>query len=409
MRELLVASRVEASIGRIGAESVEVLQRVIEDAARVLEEIGIRCLDPTVRELLEGTGLAAFDETTGRIHVLRDLVRRSLQSTPKNDQFWLPTQSFGFGGTAPFFLDDRTGEHIPATPEKIRRFAATAEEIDLVSFTGRGVLLDKRNREAIQIIARTTAKTVYAGVQGPEDIEAVEELHTSRGRILIILDPVHSPLTMAENMIPRLMEAARRRIPLILASMPMPGVTAPYSMTGMLTLAFAEYLAGLVIVQTAAPGVLTLCGVFPTVTDISRQYALDFGGRSHNVANMLMSHIPMMLDIPACQSGCTTNEKALTPRAIQDAKTGHAIFKRYGCHMIRHAFGFTKDLLAFSVEKARAVAEACRQTTAADAPAIEMPVYDEDAFDALARNASSASFMTDPHTLKNVGAEFVDG
>lgn len=408
MQELLVAGRVAEAESRIGADTVGVLRRVIDDAARVLEEVGVRCSDRSVRELLEETGLAGFDETTGRLHVLRDLVRRCLELAPKNDQFWLPTQSFGFGGTAPYFLDDRSGEQIVATPEWIRRLGAAAEEIDLVSFTGRGVMLHRRNAEAIQILAQATRKTIYAGVQTVEEIDAVEQIHSTRGKILIILDPIHSPLTIAENMAPRLMEAARRRLPLILASMPMPALTAPYSMTGMLTLAFAEYLAGLVIVQSIAPGTLAVCGALPSVTDIARQYALDFGGKYHNVANMLMSHIPLMLDLPACQSGCTTNERAATARAVEDARSGYAIFKRYGCHMIRHAFGFTKDLLAFSFAKLERVAQAYRETTADDAPPFSMPTYDEGAFDAIARHAGDGNFRDDPHTLANVGVEFTD-
>jgi trimethylamine--corrinoid protein Co-methyltransferase len=305
-------------------------------------------------------------------------------------------------------LDDATGEHVEATPELVRRLGQAAEASELVAFSGRGVMLDGRNVEAVRILARATGKTIYAGLQHAEEAAALEPLCRERGGLLVILDPIHSPLTLAENMVPRLLEAARRRLPLILASMPMPAITAPYSMTGMLTLALAEYLAGLVIVQTLAPGLLAVCGALPTVTDLSRGYALDFGGKYHNVANMLMAQIPLMLDLPACQSGCTTNERTLTARAVADARAGYALFLRHGCHMIRHAFGFTRDLLAFSFAKQEAVARAYRETTADDAPPFSWPSYDEGAFDAIARCAGPGSFRDDPHTTSRVGLEFTD-
>jgi hypothetical protein len=76
--------------------------------------------------------------------------------------------------------------------------------------------------------------------------------------------------------------------------------------------------------------------------------------------------------------------------------------------MIRHAFGFTRDLLAFSFAKLEQVVQVYRETTAEDAPPFSMPSYDEEAFDAIVRHAGDGNFIDDPHTLANVGVEFTD-
>ena len=85
----------------------------------------------------------------------------------------------------------------------------------------------------------------------------------------------------------------------------------------------------------------------------------------------------------------------------------NAIFKRYGCHMIRHAFGFTKDLTALSFEKLERTAAIFAETTADDAPPATWPTYDQEAVEVIARNSSQANYMQDDHTLRNVGKAFV--
>ncbi|MFH0845122.1 MAG: trimethylamine--corrinoid methyltransferase, partial [Pseudomonadota bacterium] len=91
------------------------LERIHQDALRVLEEVGVRCGSLEVRQVFEDTGLAAFDETTGHLHVLAPLVEQALNLAPKRDRFWIPENAFGVGGTAPFVYDDQTGELVEPT------------------------------------------------------------------------------------------------------------------------------------------------------------------------------------------------------------------------------------------------------------------------------------------------------
>ena len=96
-------------------EGLKLLNQIHTDALRVLEEIGIKCESAEVKRIFEGTGLAAYDKSTGHIHVLAPLVEQALNSTPKRDQYWISENSFGVGGTAPFVYDDRSGELIEPT------------------------------------------------------------------------------------------------------------------------------------------------------------------------------------------------------------------------------------------------------------------------------------------------------
>ncbi|MBW1898475.1 MAG: trimethylamine--corrinoid methyltransferase, partial [Deltaproteobacteria bacterium] len=90
-------------------ENTELLDQIHKDALQVLEVTGVKCASMEIRQLLEDTGLAAYDETTGHLHVLAPLVEQALATTPKRDQYWISENAFGVGGTAPFVYDDQTG------------------------------------------------------------------------------------------------------------------------------------------------------------------------------------------------------------------------------------------------------------------------------------------------------------
>ena len=76
---------------------IEFLEKIHDDALRVLEEVGVKCESKEVRQIFEDTGMAAFDDSTGHIHVLRPLVEQALDTTPKRDRYWIPENSFGVG------------------------------------------------------------------------------------------------------------------------------------------------------------------------------------------------------------------------------------------------------------------------------------------------------------------------
>ncbi len=119
-------------------EASGLLEKIHQDALTVLEEVGVRCDSPRIRQVFKDTGLAAVDESTGHIHVLTPLVEQALATTPKRDQYWIPENSFGVGGTAPFVYDDRTGELIEPTFEHLERIAKIVDEADVVNFMARG-------------------------------------------------------------------------------------------------------------------------------------------------------------------------------------------------------------------------------------------------------------------------------
>jgi trimethylamine:corrinoid methyltransferase-like protein len=80
--------------------------------------------------------------------------------------------------------------------------------------------------------------------------------------------------------------------------------------------------------------------------------------------------------------------------------------KKHGFHQMRHAFGFLKELISFSIAKLERHIVLCRETGPDQALACDIDPYDAEGLEAIKRNGSQANYMRDDHTLKNTGRCF---
>ncbi len=388
-------------------EQSELVRRIHRDALRVLEEVGVRCVSPVVRRFFEETGLAAYDDTSGHLHVLSPLVDQALSTAPKRDDYWIPENSFGVGGTAPFVHDDRTGELIEPTFDHLVRIAKTVNEAEGVAFMARGVLLKKQEVKVMDTIVEHCAKPVYVAAVTEEGIARAKEIHETRGDITIQFSLLNSPLTLIESMVEPFMKCVEARLPIYVSTMPMAGLSAPYSMSGLLTLTHAEALFGITLTQLVSPGLTTVHAGLPSIANIKRNYAVDLGLVSHNAANLLMDKVSKMLGLPSIQTACTTSQEHPNKKAEEEAIAGFAMMKKHGFHQMRHSFGFLKELISFSISKLERHIELMRETGPDQAPEYDFELYDPEGFDVIARNGSRANYMRDDHTLKNTGKAFL--
>jgi trimethylamine:corrinoid methyltransferase-like protein len=178
-------------------------------------------------------------------------------------------------------------------------------------------------------------------------------------------------------------------------------------MSGLLTLTHAEALFGITLAQLVNPGIMVVHAGLPSIANIQKNYAVDLGLVSHNVANLLMEKVNKKLDIPSIQTACTTGEASPNKRAEQEAVEGFAIMKKYGFHQMRHAFGFLKELVSFSIAKLERHIDLCRNTGPSQAPCVKIDPYDPEGLEAIIRNGGQANYMLDDHTLKNTGKCFL--
>jgi trimethylamine--corrinoid protein Co-methyltransferase len=388
-------------------EDAAFLDRIHTDALRVLEEVGVKCESPEIRRIFEETGMAAVDNTTGHIHVLTPLVEQSLSMAPKRDQYWIPENAFGVGGTAPFVYDDQTGELVEPTFDHLTKIVQIVNDADVIQFMARGVLIKKQEVEVMNTIVENCCKPVYVAVVTEKGIARAEEICKTRGNFTVQFSIINSPLNVIESMVNPFLSCVRKGIPIYVSTMPMAGLSAPYSMSGLLTLTHAEGLFGITLAQLVNPGIMVVHAGLPSIANIQKNYAVDLGLLSHNIANLLMEKVNKRLGIPSIQTACTTSEDRPGQRAEEDAVRGYALMKKYGFHQMRHAFGFLRELISFSIEKLERHIELCQAIRPEEAPSFEIEPYDSEGLETIKRNGSRANYMRDDHTLKNTGKVFL--
>ena len=334
-------------------------------------------------------------------------MEKALDTTPKRDRYWIPENSFGVGGTAPFVYDDQTGDLVEPTFDHLARIASIVNDADVINFMARGVLIRKQEVKVIDTIIENCHKPIYVAAVTEEGINRVQEVHETRGKITVQFSIINSPLNVIESMIDPFLSCIRKGIPIYVSSMPMAGLSGPYSMSGLVTLTHAEGLFGITLAQLVNPGITVVHAGLPSIANIQKNYAVDLGLVSHNIANLIQEKINKMLNIPSIQTACTTSQEMPNKKAEDEAIKGYALMKQYGFHQMRHAFGFLKELISFSIAKLERHIQLCVETKPEQAPSYDIEPYDTEGFEVIMRNGSKANYMRDDHTLKNTGNCFL--
>jgi trimethylamine--corrinoid protein Co-methyltransferase len=392
----------------LGSETVEMLFHVHEDAKWILESLGVGCKKAEMQAAFrrfERDGLAIVHED--RIYVTAELVEKCLKTVPGVDRFFVPLCSFFIGGTAPYVYDDEKGKGgIIPTPEHVIRIAQIAQDRDGVAGMGRGIKL-KDEVLQMNIMAEHCKKPLYFAVTSDASLKRAKEIYEQRKDIMIVFCLTRPPLLVNENFSEYFVKVVNAGLPVFISAMPMAGISAPYCYNGVLSVTHAEVLFGICAAQLLNPGVPCIHAGYPTIADPRIEYNPNYGLVSHNLLNILMTHLCLMLDLPAFQSAATTHEEHLTERAYADARMGQALCMKYGFHMIRHPFAFLRYLIDFSFEKLEKAIEISKHVTPEEAPEVEMPSYDERGMESL-QNIGLGMYLEDPLTTANLGKIFVE-
>jgi trimethylamine:corrinoid methyltransferase-like protein len=400
--------QVERSKSLLGRDTVNMLFHSHEDALWILENLGVGCRQPEIQKAFrrfESEGSAVLYED--RIYITSDLVQRCLKTVPGLAEFFVPLNSFFIGGTAPYVYDDgaREGGVIPYL-EHVIRIARIAQENDVVAGMGRGIKL-KDEVEQMNIMHEYCSKPIYFAVTSDASLERAKEIYEERKNIMIVFCLTRPPLEVNENFSDFFVKVVEAGLPVFISSMPMAGISAPYCYNGVLVMTHAEVLFGICAAQLLNPGITTIHAGFPTIADPRIEYNPNYGLISHNLLNILMAHLNLMMDIPTFQSAGTTHEEHPTEKAFEDARMGQALCMKYGVHMIRHPFAFLRYLIDFSFAKLEKAIKIAEEVKPEDAPYVKMPLYDERGMKSIRRNGLGM-YMEDPLTTANLGQIFVD-
>ena len=248
-----------------------------EASLRILSEVGLLVRNRQALELLAGGG-ADVDFETQRAKVPPRLVQAAVESAPSRFALYGRGQEPGLelaagktyaasGHGSVYVYDHQSDRRRDGTRQDVATFTRIADAMETVDFVAPQIFpsdVPKASSllHAMMEIFNNTAKHVYFSIESAEVTRAVLEMaRIIRGREDLSGRPIvsgqfssSSPLTWQDGSIQCVIELAEAGVPCAILPAPFPGVTAPYTLMGLLTIHNAEVLSGVVVAQQARTG-----------------------------------------------------------------------------------------------------------------------------------------------------------
>lgn len=312
--------------------SDEEVQRLHTKALDILEKVGIKYESPRALDLLEAAG-QKVDRDKGIAWIKPDLVERSVASTPRvitlagrtpdRDMLLDGTQlRVTTNGQGTFTQDHRTGERRQGCVKDLRDSTKVGHYLDVVDFIWPMVVPfdvpgPSRVLHEMYHSFAMTSKHIQHEIQLPEHVPfALEMLEVlAGGKEALRKRPIYSvvactvsPLQHEPHMAELCIDLARAGVPIVVWPMPLTGATAPVTVPGTCLMSLVEFLSGVVLFQTAAPGCPLLYPLGPEVLDMKSGMAVC-AGPEIPLFNLVLGQMAKFYDVPALGVGLNSDAK----------------------------------------------------------------------------------------------------
>ncbi|MCP4644270.1 MAG: hypothetical protein GY851_27755 [bacterium] len=296
--------------------------RQIHDATlHILEHTGVKIGSTAILDLLEQKGLP-IDRDAGVARFPRAVMEDALATVPSqfevHDREGEPAFVLGDGApriaaghNAVFWVDSETGETRPSTVADVELFAGMCEELPAIDMIGIPVMPqdvdDPRTTliHGVRACVESSRKPIFFSTDRPEINRAIIDLLRAAfaGDLgdqvygISQLSPT-SPLFWEGSVLDALAETVRLGVPVAVLPEPNAGVSAPYTLAGLLTVNNAECLSGIVLTQLIRPGAKVMYANSWTTTDMRRGYAL-VGSVETSVCRIAGAQLARFYGIPS--------------------------------------------------------------------------------------------------------------
>ena len=394
---------------------------LIHDASmEILSETGVKFNSPEALDLFRDNG---FTVTNPRVFITEKEVMRALETVPsrfvvharnpeynvaigEDDFVFLPTAG------APN-VSDADGMRRPAVMEDYFtccKLVQTSDQLDM-----NGYLTIQPNDVPSQIahldmmlanltlcdkafLAASTFRqaaldslAMAALVWGGED-------QLKKQPVMPAIVHAASPLKYSPEMAEIIIDMARLGQPLVITDMVLAGTSGPVSLPGLLAMANAEILSGIVLAQLAGPGTPVVYGSVSAPSDM-RTVASAVGAPEAVVLASAVIQLARHYKIPCRTGGMLTNSHCLDSQAAAEGTLMMSTAVRNGANFILHACGQLGSYISMSFEKWIMDEEVCR-TLRRVLKAMDINVESIDV-DTIKSMGSDGNYLTHPTTFKH--------
>ena len=311
-------------------------QRVHDATVRVLEEAGVEVLHEPTLALLREAG-AIVDGT--RVRIGATLVDAALESAARN---W-PLEGragapgielrqgrtyFGTGSDCLFIRDRKSEERRRVLLQDVETMAHLADrlpDLDFVMSMGLPGDVDMRVDDLAPVAAmlRGTSKPLIVAPKDGDAVDPILEMARAAGneKSVCIYSMPAPPLMHDADAITKVVECAKRNVPLVYASAPSMGSTSPWSVAATLVVGNAEILSGLVVHQLVNPGAPFIYGTAFGVLDMALTVE-SYAAPEQLLTDHVGCELAEFYGLPSFYYGAVSDSKLLDPQwAAESAVT----------------------------------------------------------------------------------------
>ena len=274
----------------------EIVQ-IHEASINILENTGVMIHSKKALDLLNSKG-AAVDYDKKLVKISGKMVESCLKTIPKtidlydrNGNKYLTlgdgVPKCASGHNAIFIIDDETNERRNSTVKDVENFALISDKLEDIDVVGVPVMPQDVTPQATLLYAvkalyeNTTKPLFFSTESSAINSSIIDMMKVVSGKNLISECPTAisqlsstSPLLWEPGAVDALIDVATEGVPLTLLPEPMTGVSAPYTVAGLLTMHNTEVLSGIVISQLVRPGTPVIYGSSWTTFDMKYTAAI---------------------------------------------------------------------------------------------------------------------------------------
>jgi trimethylamine---corrinoid protein Co-methyltransferase len=269
-------------------------KKIVDEAKRILDEIGVFVENDEALKLLDGAG-ARIDAKSRQVRIPAALVEKAVESAPSKVSLYnrRGEQVMDLGGDRVHFNPGSAALRIYDPKEKrartpvtadLARFSSLIDALPNYAAQSTGLIAgdvpkEIQDRYRLFIALQNSAKPVVTGTFLVDAFKPMHEMLSAvagdaeklREKPMAIFDCCPSPpLKWSDLTAQALIDCARTGIVAELISMPLTGATSPVTLAGAVVQHCAESLSGVVIHQLAMPGAPIIYGGSPACFDMRK-------------------------------------------------------------------------------------------------------------------------------------------
>jgi len=396
------------------------LSQIHNASMEILRDTGVKFNSGRALALFETHG---FRTEGSRVFITEKEVRRALEMVPsrfkvrarnpaydaaigENDFVFLPT------GGAPN-VSNFTGKRRPATLADYHtscKLVQTSDQLDM-----NGILMVQptdvppQTAHLDMLLANMVLcdkAYVGAGMHHQAAVDCLEMAAIAWGGkeklknqpVMATIVTATSPLKYPADEADAIIDMASLGQPLVITDLVMAGSSGPVSLPGLLALASAEILAGIVLAQLAGPGTPVVYGSVSAPADM-RSVTSAVGAPEAVALASAVIQLAQFYRLPCRTGGMLTNAHCPDTQAAAEGTLMMSTAVRNGANFIFQACGQLGSYISMSFEKWLIDEEVCR-TIRRVLTAMEISVASID-LDTIKSVGSDGNYMVHPTTFKH--------